>query len=398
LSFRRNRTFVVAWLIPLLVALAALALPATGEAAEAGAIAGTVTAEGGGPLAGVEVCAEEVEEGEEGFACAKTDGSGNYQLIGLPAGEYKVFFGPPKTVNYVWQYYGGVRSWELATPVTVVGGATKSGVDAVLEKGATMSGVVTAAATGQPVSEVLVCAFAIHELIYGCAETSASGGYTIIGLTGGQFEVEFYPEGNGQNLLYQTYSLGLVTLTAHEETSGVNQALQAGGQILGVVRLAATGSPLRGVRVCLTEAQTVERFVCLTSPASGAFRFYGLPSGSYKVAFSAAAGEVPDEEAIVDSYPSQWWNRASSFATATPIAITAGGVVDGIEGALGPPPPAVVTPPTALPTLPATKPVPKKQPRLRCRHGFTKRKVHGKAKCVRRQKPAKHKRHHKKSA
>lgn len=393
LSFRRNRTFVVAWLTPLLVALAALSLPATGMAAGTGKISGTVTLEGGGTLAGIEVCAEEVSE--EGFACAKTNGAGSYEVTGLKEGEYLVSFEPPRTANYLWQYYQGVRNWEAATVVDVVEGVNKAGINAVLEKGATISGVVTAAASGLPAPKVLVCAVATDESSLGCAETNSAGSYTIIALTGGQFEVEFYPEGNGQGLAYQTYSLGLVTLAPHGETKNVNQALQAGGQILGTVRLAATGAPLAGVRVCLTEAGSVERFACLTSPASGAYRFYGLPAGSYKVAFSPAANEIPDKSPIVDAYPTQWWQGASSFATATPIAITPPAIVSGIDGALGPPP--VVTPPPVVPPAPVVKKkAPTKPKPLKCRHGFTKRKVHGKAKCVRRHKAAKHKRHHKK--
>ncbi len=395
MSFRRNRTFVVAWLIPLLVALVALALPAAGEAAGTGNISGTVTLEGGGTLAGIEVCAEEV--GEEDFGCAKTNGAGFYEVTGLEEAEFKIFFLPPETANYLWQYYNGVRTWEAATPVNVTSGATKTGVNAVLEKGATISGVVTAAATGQPAPEVIVCATTIDESSFGCAETNAAGSYKIIALTGGQFEIEFYPEGNEQGLLYQTYSLGLVTLASHGEAKNVNQALQSGGQVLGVVRLAATGAPLAGVRVCLTEAGTVERFACLTSPASGAYRFYGLPRGSYKVAFSPAANEVPDEHPIVDAYPTQWWQGANSFVTATPIAITPPGIANGIDGALGPPA-AVVTPPVVVPTTSPTKKVVTKPKPLKCRHGFVKRKVHGKAKCVRLHKAAKHKKkHHKKS-
>jgi hypothetical protein len=396
LSLRRNRTFVVTWLIPLLIAVAALAWPAAGEAAGTGSISGTVTAEGGGVLAGVEVCAESFDETV--FRCAETSGAGNYTVTGLEEGEYLVSFVPPETVNYLWQWYQGVRNWEAATLVPVEEGLNKSGVNAVLEKGATISGVVTAAATGLPAREVYVCAVAIDESSFGCAETNAAGSYTIVALTGGQFEIYFYPEGSGQDLVYQTYSLGLVTVAPHGEAKGVNQALQRGGQIQGVVRLAATGAPLAGVRVCVTRADSVEQFSCLTSPASGAYRFYGLPNGSYKVAFSATADEIADEKAIVDAYPTQWWQGAGSFAAATPIAITPPAIISGIDGALGPPPVAPVTPPPVVPTAPVGKKVVTKPKPLKCHKGFAKRKVHGKPRCVRRHRPVKHKAPHKKSA
>jgi carboxypeptidase family protein len=392
LIFRRNRTFVVAWLTPLLVALAALALPASGMAAGTGNITGTVFKEGGGTLPGVKVCPWALEGPEEELPCATSGVAGFYELAALPENEYLIEF-RPTGLNYVWEFYDNTREFETATGVKVTGGETKSDIDAELEKGATISGVVTSAATGQPAPKVEVCAFAIDVSSYGCTETNAVGSYTIIGLAGGQYELEFYPEGNGQGLLWQTYSLGLVTLAPHEEAKNVNQALQSGGQILGVVRLAATGSPLAGVRICVTEASSVEVSTCLTSPASGGYRFYGLPPGSYKVAFSPAPGEVRDKSPIADAYPTQWWQGAGSFATATPIAITPSAIVNGVDGALGPPP--VVTAPV-VPPAPVKKKVPRKPKPLKCRHGFIKRKVHGKAKCVRRHKAAKHKRHHKK--
>ena len=386
MSFRRNRTFVVAWLTPLLVALAALALPASGMAAEPGAIAGTVTGEGHGGLSGVEVCAEEE------FPCVKTNGSGEYELTGLEAGQYKIHFRPGELSNYVPQYYSGKSSWQTADLVTVVSGVTTPGIDATLEQGAMIKGVVTAAATGLPVAGVIVCAFGVSVELVRCAESNGAGSYSIVGLAGGQYEVEFFPEETGRDLVAAPYSLGLVNVLPKFETSEINQALVAGGQIAGTVRVAATGAPLAGVRVCISEAEFLERLGCITTPASGGYRFTGLWRESFKVVFSAAPGEFPDPKAIADPYPTQFWKGAATFATATPIAITPPAIVSGVDAALGPPP--VVLPPTP-PVAPVTKVVKKPKP-LVCRKGFVKRKFHRKARCVRRHKAAKHKRHHKK--
>jgi hypothetical protein len=394
LSFGRNRTFAAAWLTPLLVVLAALALPAGAAAAGTGNIAGTVTGEGSGALTDVEVCAEEVTE--ENFECAKTEGTGEYEVTGLEEGQYKVIFIPGESTNFLTQWYEDKLTWETATPVSVVGGTTKSGVNATLEKGAKINGRVTVAASGQAAPEVVVCAFSTANPEDGrCTETGISGNYTIVGLRGGQYRVSFHPEGHGQGLAAQEYSLGLVTVAAKGEANGINQALQAGGQITGVVRLAATGAPLAGVRVCLTEAGVLESLGCLTTPASGAYRFFGLWSGNFKIAFSAGPSEFPDKAPVVDAYPTQWWNGASTFETATPIAITPPAIVGNVNAALGPPAAVPVTPAPVVPVAPKKKVV--KKP-LKCHKGFTKRKVHGKARCVRRANPAKHKPHPKKSA
>ena len=370
--------------------MAALALPAFAVAAEPGAIKGTVTGEGHGGLADVQVCAWDETQGVEG--CVKSEVGGAYEIPDLPAGEYLVEFWPAG-LNYVWEYYGGSRS--VPTPVTVAGGETKSGIDAELEAGATISGVVSAAATGLPASEVIVCAFKQSEFVYGCDLTDGSGSYAITGLAGGQYEVEFQPE-NFRELVGQDYSLGLVTVQPHAATTGINQALVATGQITGTVRLAATGAPLSGVRVCVTEAEFLETLGCVTTSASGGYRFTGFWPGTVKIVFSAEATEFPDQRAVADAYPTQWWNGASTFATATPIQTAPPAIISGIDASLGPPASPVVPAPV-VPVTPVSKAIKKPKP-LKCRKGAVKRKLHGKVRCVRRHTATKHRHRHKKPA
>src|SRR4029077_4790735 len=155
---------------------------------------------------------------------------------------------------------------------------------------------------------------------------------------------------------------------------------------------------------CLAEAAFAGSLGCLTSPPSGGYRFYGLPHESYKVVFSAEASEIEDPEPIADAYPTQWWNGAPTFATATSIPITPPATVSGVDGSLGPAavvpaPVAPVAPPPVVPKKRAKKQVtPKTGPKVgRCRKGTVRRKVHGKARCVRRHKAARHRSRKKKS-
>jgi len=407
LSFRRNRTFV-AWLTPLLVALAALALPATGMAAGTGAISGTVTGEGAGGLAEIEVCAWPLGADEEEGECELSQAGGTYEIPELPEGEYVVEFWPGAQ-DYIWEYFGGTQEFSAATRVLVTGGATRSGVDAVLAKGAEIKGRVTAAATGGPAPEVEVCAVPTAGEGERCGLTESSGTYAIVGLASGTYHVYFYPEGNGMGLLAQVWNGhergeagDPLTLAAAAVRTGVDAALRPGGAITGTVRLAATEAPLAGVRVCLVEAEVAESLGCLTSPPSGGYRFFGLRDEAYKIVFSAEADEIEDPKPIVDAYPTEWWNGQPTFAAATPIPITPPGTVGNIDGSLGPPPAIVVPTAPAAPTAPrapvSKQPTKKQEPTaVKCRKGFVKRKVRGKAKCVRRHK-AKHKAHHKKPA
>jgi len=373
------------WLTSMVVVALALALPAIGEASGTGSIAGSVTQKGNGrPLGGVEVCAESMSGGVGAeFGCGVTGLGGTYKIAGLGTGQYRVEFWA-RPIGYVDQIYDGKRPWEEGTPVPVVDGAQTPGINAQLERGATISGTVTAVETGAPVAKALVCASTSDESEFGCGVTDSAGSYAIKGLAEGQYEVFFSTYKTGLNLLSQPYELGLITLAAGIERTEVDAALLPGGQIGGTVRAAATGAPLAGVEVCLTEASEAWPFNCLKTAESGGYNFIAVPTGSFKVVFSPEASELSEAEEwglAPDGFPTQWWNGQPSFAAATPIALTAPAVVEGIDGSLGPGPVAAAVTSSSSPAVAVFRPKPKP---LKCRRGFVKRKVKGKARCVKR--------------
>ncbi|HEY2631318.1 MAG TPA: hypothetical protein VGI26_02955, partial [Solirubrobacteraceae bacterium] len=146
-------------------------------ASETGGISGAVT--GVSPktgIVGIGVCADAANGPTE--ECVTSGASGEYTISGLPAGEYYVeFFTPSKSgLDYVGQYFEGATSFENATKVTVAAGVTTPGIDAELEKGAEISGVVTSAAAGKAaIKGIAVCAFPKEGSTgsFGCAETDA---------------------------------------------------------------------------------------------------------------------------------------------------------------------------------------------------------------------------------
>jgi hypothetical protein len=398
----RYRTLKLStWLLPALIAFVAFAVPGVATAAGTGNIAGTVLAEGAA-TAGIEVCAEGVAGTvtATNFGCTEADAAfGEYEIENLPVGNYYVYF-YPGALNYVAQFWQETNTFASASPVTVTEG-TKPGIDAELVKGTTLSGTVTAAATGRPVARVEACASMVNALER-CAETDGNGHYSIPGLFTGSWEVAFYPYETGQDLVYQR-DPNPVSVTTGTPVTGVNAALVSGGQIGGTTRLAATGAPLAGVRVCLVDAVEVFTYGCLKTPASGGYRFTGLFANSYKVVFSPETSELvgpeaePEEAAnlaeAADAYPTQWWNAKTSFGLADPIAITPPAMVTGIDGSLGPPPAVAPPAPPATPAPVVAKP--KKLPVLICHKGFAKRKVKGKLRCLKLHKKHHH-RHHKK--
>jgi hypothetical protein len=369
--------------LPLLLGALLLAVPSGAVAAETGSIAGTVTAEGGGPVGEVEVCVKAVDESSHECIPPLLNG-GSYEIPNLPEGKYKVGFWPAG--NFVTQFWRDAPTWEKASPV-MVPSVEASEVDATLVPGATISGFVTASATGLPVAEVEACAtFGDLELeLERCAITDAAGHYTIDGLAAGVWNLYFYAQEAMADVVSQAYSGGPIEVAAGREVEPpVNIALGPGGQIAGTVRLASTGAPLGGVQVCVTTASSQVTLGCLRTPASGAYRFMRIWPGSFKVVFS------PEPTGLTgpDSFFTQWWGGQPTFETATPIAITPPQIVTGIDASLAAPESPTTTP---SPAPVVTKPV------LKCKRGFVKRKVHGKQRCVKRHKhkPKPRHRHHK---
>jgi hypothetical protein len=370
--------------LPLLLGALLLVVPAGAVAAEPGTISGTVSAEVGELIGEVEVCAKAVDESS--FKCVQLLPDGSYKIPELPKGEYKVGFWP--TGNYVTQFWQNEPTWKRATPLTVTDVEGMDGVNATLVRGATISGIVTASATGLPVGEVEACATLVEpepELeLERCANTDAAGGYTIDGLAAGVWSLYLYAQNAEADVVSQAYSGGTIEVTAGEPKSGVNVALGPGGQIAGTVRLASTGAPLGGVQVCVTTASSQATLGCLRTPASGAYRFMRIWPGSFKVVFS------PEPSGLTgpDSFFTQWWGGQPTFETATPIAIIPPQIVTGIDASLTAPESPTTTP---SPAPVVTKPV------LKCKRGFVKRKVHGKQRCVKRHKhkPKPRHRHHK---
>ncbi len=309
---------------PVVVALGADTSGVDAALVRGGSISGSVTAAvSGEPVESVYVTVWSLDY--DFFGSDWTDSSGHYTVGGLTAGDYKVRFRP--AAPYFGEWWDDQSSFSTANPVTVALGADTSGINAILEVGGSISGTVTDQATGHPVEDAWVGVINLEgDYWYGETSTDASGHYTVAGLPGGDYKVEFYgfpyvTEWWNNQPDFDTADT--VSVTPGVDTPGIDSALDRGGSISGTVTDSLTGLPIAGVGVS-AYSLSLDYYIGSTwTDASGEYTLDGLGGGDYKVRFQVTAG-----------YVTEWWNDQPTFGTADPVAVILGADTPGIDAAL----------------------------------------------------------------
>lgn len=272
--------------------------------------------------------------------CATTDAAGHYLLGGVAPGTYTVAFSPGFDLasrDYLGEFFDGTANLGEATPVSVTAGATATAIDAELEKGAQITGTVRDD-SNQPIAGAMVCTeVAKPRPNFGpCGTTEADGTYTIHRVPSGGYRVRFSPNPFSGNLLPQYYDdqpsrqlASTITATAPATVSGIDATLHAGGQIEGTITEADGTTPIQNASACAVEVgNTVSEGGghCAQTAANGAYTIGSLPTGSYEVTFSGGFANP--------GFGSVRWNDQPIDEPGTPVAVTAGAEVTGIDGAL----------------------------------------------------------------
>ena len=285
-----------------LVLLGLVSMVAGHASAQTGTITGTVTAAATGtPLSGVTV--RVYNESGGSVTGVTTDASGVYITSALVAGSYRVR--TFDSLGYIDEAYDNVPcvgcSSTTGTLIAVTAGATTSGINFGLSAGGRITGTVTDAATGAPLSGVGVDVYTEGGSYVTYGYTDASGVYLpYAGLSTGNYRVRTF---NSLAYLNEAYdnvpcnncsaTIGtLIAVTAGATTSGINFGLAAGGRITGTVTDATTGAPLSGVSVSVYDASG--SFVTsVNTNASGVYLTgQGLSTGSYRVRTSTSLGYI----------------------------------------------------------------------------------------------------------
>ena len=292
-----------------------------------GIVSGTVTAAtSGADLAGITVT---VYNNGTSLGSTTTRQDGTYAVGGIPTGSYTVGFVLPAggTVNYLPQYYDNAASASSATSVAVAAGQTTTGINAALQSGGQITGVVTDAATGKPVQNASVELLTGSYYFTASTLTDSNGDYTFSGLQSGTYQVAFSTgDGeylaqyyNGQNA-YSSYTN--VTVAQGSTTAGIDAALDAPAQIQGTVTDSVTGSPVSGATVSTTAPNGT---IQATTGNDGTYTLTGLYPGSYTVEFQPPSGA---------NYLSQYYNGAATSSGATPVSVGDGADVTGVNASL----------------------------------------------------------------
>jgi hypothetical protein len=242
-----------------------------------------------------------------------TNGSGQYQAIGLTGGTFQVQFSPGCNNN------GNYTSVTVTAHTTA--GQQTNGIDAVLQPGATISGTITGNGD-KPLSGICVV------VAGGNAESSsanfnANGSYYINQLPAGAYQVGFLP-GCGNPGSYAPYwynnQPSESTATSINLTTGesfpLDVQMKPGATISGKVT-GTGGNALSGVCVYATPQSTGELSqgeLPASSNRHGSYSLTNLAPGQYVVNFGCGLGP----------YGEQWFPGAPDAAAADAVSAPAG--------------------------------------------------------------------------
>ena len=286
-----------------------------------------------------------------GFASGTTDASGNYTIGSLPNGTYYLATNTGLAINEIYNNIScdgscsSIDAVNLGQPVPVMQGSTTAGADFDLDMGGSIAGTTTDAGTAAVVPFTTVQVYRQVGTSTAFVTSGFSDGvgvYSVAGLTTGTYFAVAFPSSPYVSEVFggpqclgcssaQILAGTPIAVTTGVATSGQNFALDLGGTITGIVINSATSAPLSNRTVLLPVGSSTFGFA---TNAAGVFKMTGLPPGVYRV--GTQVGQFANQAYNNVACPAG--TCAFSFITAsgTPISVTAGATVTGINFALDP--------------------------------------------------------------
>jgi photosystem II stability/assembly factor-like uncharacterized protein len=291
--------------------------------ARIGAISGLVTDSASAePLDWVSVTAyDNVTGAWSGSTMTNSDGT--YKISGLPTGNYRIQF--MSTSLAIGPYPGtGYVSW-IASDVAVLSPATTSGIDARLVKGGAIAGLISVSSCPGPRRVNIMVYDAASGNLVGqtWVDTSYTERFTIGALPTGSYKLAINPGEAG--FVRQWYpnktdaaSAEPVTVVAGATTGGIVVQLAAGGGSISGKATWSNGRVYNPVSVKLYDWSTGGLVVESTASFDGSYLLTGLPDASYKLLFSFTQLD-------------RWYRTTGETGQASPIVVSGGGSVTGID-------------------------------------------------------------------
>ena len=318
----------------------------TASLIRSGGVEGVVTAAAHDkPIAGVCVTLVYPRTNTE-VGTALTSVTGAYRIV-APPGKYDVRFSGCPGPSYLEQYWQAAADQRTATPVTVGASHDRTGIDASLKVGATISGRVLY--PGEPFGVGDTCAQArtgpSPGRVVAEAPTDYDGDYALTGLPAGRYRVEVGHCSGRVDFYAPTFAYGSPTyadatvfpVSGAQVITGVDGNVDYGGTIQGVISGAVSKSPVNGV--CVEAIGSDPDAVPQVSETyyDGSYYLYNLPPDTYHIRFGGQP-KVPgyfncrDTETAVSWYPA-----ALDESTSKPVTLTVHQNRAGINATVFPP-------------------------------------------------------------
>ncbi len=236
----------------------------------------------------------------------QTTSTGFYRLQSAP-GAFKVRFEDCGGAEHAPEFFPGVSEETAATTITVAAGATRSQVNASLQRGAILMGTVTGEGTHEPIEACIEVARASDGAYVASAYTygSSSGFYRVAGLPITDVVVHFsdcrFPHAVAPEWFRDASSrAGAEIKSLSPGTTAFASALLGRGAHVGGVVRRDSGQPAAGVCVRAEPTAHAPGDAHLDSSfgytsSTGFYSIPGVGPGDYKLKFSdCGAGVAPE--------------------------------------------------------------------------------------------------------
>jgi len=265
-------------------------------------------------------------------ANGSTDANGVYRVGSLPDGNYFVRADATAEQGYIDTYYGDAISLGSAVLVAISAGTTASGTSLSMPRGGTIAGVVTSAATGEPLPNVQITVWSGMTRV-DFAYTGPDGSYLIGAMPNGDYKVRCagVPE---LGLAFQFHTGAIVAsqaapvaVSSGTTVGGVHFALQSGGWISGRVAT-KRGEPLADVSVDLfLPSGEVLPSMDTATESDGTYIVGPIPSGTFVLRTNPS-----------NSYPQfskRYYGGTELLPTAQPLTVVPGATLSDVDFLFG---------------------------------------------------------------